>query len=188
MWHGVCEPLWMHPYCHPSEEAHWGPALPLPQKHPWAVGCPHPTSTACLRGFSGDLLTYLYPTPSLPHTLGFSSSFAFLSSSPFPGLWGPFHHTPHPPITVSELQRGGSWLWEGSGRRFTSWLESSLQHRGREPTSLRVASGPSIDEGRALPQVASRGARWLSVLGNLNTCGGNETPPKVGSWVSVKQE
>lgn len=86
------ESLWIHPYCHSSEEAHQGTALPQPQEHSWAAGCPNPTSIACLRGSSGEVLAYGYPPPTLTYYMGLSFSFAFLS--PLPRALGPLS----PPI------------------------------------------------------------------------------------------
>lgn len=130
IWHGVSESLWIHPYCHSPEEAHQGTALPQPQEHPWAAGCPHPT-----RGSSGDMLAYRSPPPALTYAMGLSFSFAFPFSPHFPGLWGPFQ----PPFTASSLWYGGCWLWEVSSRWFSSWLVNFPQQREQEPNFPRAA-------------------------------------------------
>lgn len=141
------ESLWMHPYCHIPEEAYQVMAL--------SPGCPHPTSITCLKGPSGDTVAYRYPPPTLTYTVGLSFSFAFLSSPPLPGLWGPFP----PPFTASGLWCGGCWLWEGSSRWFSSWLVNFPQQREQEPTSLRLPSEPSVSGGGELTPVASKGDR-----------------------------
>lgn len=90
MWHGVCEPFWVHPYCHPSEEAHWGTALLMLQEPPQDIGCSHPTSTACLPEGFLRRPAHLPICNHKPHTHWVSFQFCFSLLAPFPRLWNPF--------------------------------------------------------------------------------------------------
>lgn len=122
MWHGVCEPLCMHPYntSPPPKEARGGHGTDAAPGAPPVWGVPpshqHLLPEGLLRRPA------LLPTPNPKASPRRWVSLPVLLFSPLPphsqGFGDPFT-PPHLPIfTVLELQRGGRWLWEGSSRWF----------------------------------------------------------------------
>lgn len=144
-----------------------GTALMLPQEHPQAGGYPHPTSTSCLRACSGDLLSYPPPTPKPPPDAGFLFQFCFsLLSPPIPralGTLSPLHTSPYLQFWSCSVVVAGSGRAPADGSFGVSEVPAAPGMGTRF-----LQGGLSVGGGRALPQGASRGARWLSVLDNLS--------------------
>jgi len=80
MWHGVCEPLWMHPYCHHTKEAHQGnPGRRVALSHQHCLPEGFLRRPACLP----------IHNPKPPTHTGFLFQFCFCLLSPLPRALGP---------------------------------------------------------------------------------------------------
>lgn len=111
MWHRVCGPLWMHPYCHPPRGDTSGHGTASAPGAPPGCRVPsfhqHCLPEGCLRRPAHLPVT----NPKPPTHTGFLSQFCFSLLSPLPRALGPLSHTPTPlPFTASEWQHGVSWL------------------------------------------------------------------------------